>query len=293
MALKSMTAFGRTSHSFEGWRLTVEIKSLNHRFLDIILRLPKRYSPLEERIRRLLREKIARGRLEVSVQINGSPPGVLALACNWELARALVTILKNLKAELALEGEVSLAQVASFREIIVPSEEEVDLELLWQELAPLLAKTLEDLQAMRLKEGQALLDDLQERLLKVEDLLGEIKEIWPVAYEAARERLRERLQRALSGIEYDPARLAQEMAIMADKLDINEEMVRLRSHIDQFRHYLSLDEPVGRRLDFLVQEMFREVNTLSNKVQEAKINHLAVEIKGELERLREQIQNIE
>ncbi|WP_456432256.1 YicC/YloC family endoribonuclease [Thermosulfuriphilus sp.] len=293
MALKSMTGFARASRSFEGWRLTVELKSLNHRFLDIVIRLPKRYSPLEDRLRRELAARVSRGRLELSIQISGLPREVQVLSCNWDLARSLLTILKTLKAELGLEGEVTLAQVASFRDIIVPTEEEADLEALWRELYPVFEEALEDLISMRVREGEALYKDLKGRLQEIEGLLAQIGHLWPQAFEGAKKRLEERLTRALANIEYDSTRLAQEMAIMADKMDIHEEMVRLHSHIGQFYHYLESLNPVGRRLDFLVQEMFREVNTLSNKAQDAQINHLAVEIKGELERLREQIQNVE
>lgn len=294
MSLKSMTGFGRAEKNWDTWSLRVEVKSLNHRFQEIITRLPKRYQALEERVRRIIRERFARGRFEVHVYLSGTPPQAAALNINQHLTEQYLAGLRLLKSLYHLEGEVEVRDLLRMRDVFSPVETEEDLEKLWQEMGPVLEEALDELEAMRQKEGAFLEEAIRENLKKVEKFLQEIEALKEPTLQSARERLEERIQRLLKDKELDPVRLHQEVAYLADKLDFTEELDRLHSHIRQFWRVLEEEEgPRGRKLDFLLQEMFREVNTLSNKAGSAQISHLAVEIKCTLEKMREQVQNIE
>ena len=293
MALKSMTGFGRAEENWETWSLKVEVKSLNHRFLEIIPRLPKRYQALEEKVRREIRERFARGRFEVLVQISGTPPQVAALNLNQDLAEEYLRALRYLKTLFHLPGEVEVTDLLRMREVFTHVETEEDLEKLWQEMGPVFERALEDLAEMRAREGSFLEEVLKEHLHKVETLVEEIERLKEPVFEAAKARLEERVKKLLQDQEVDPLRLHQEIVFLADKTDFTEELDRLKSHLAQFRKTLQEEGPVGRKLDFLLQEMFREINTLSNKAGSAEISHLAVEIKCTLEKMREQVQNIE
>ncbi len=293
MALKSMTGFGRAEANWQTWSLKVEVKSLNHRFLEIIPRLPKRYQALEEKVRREIRERFARGRFEIFVQISGSPPQVAALSLNQDLAEEYLRGLRYLKNLFHLPGEIEVADLLRMREVFSPVETEEDLEKLWQEMGPVLEKALEDLAEMRAREGAFLEGVLKEQLHKVEELLQAIERLKEPVLLAAKTRLEERVKKLLADQELDPLRLHQEIVFLTDRTDFTEELDRLKSHLVQFRKILQEEGPVGRKLDFLLQEMFREINTLANKAASAEISHLAVEVKCTLEKMREQVQNIE
>jgi uncharacterized protein (TIGR00255 family) len=288
-----MTGFGRAEEIRETWSLRVEVKSLNHRFLEIIPRLPRRYQGLEERIRRTIRERFVRGRFEILVQVVGTPPGFQALSVNTELAAQYVTKLRLLKTILGLSGDIQVADLLRMRDVFTAVETEEDLEALWEELNPVLEKALSDLRRMREAEGAYLTQVLREQLGLLEGLVGRIEALKGEAFQTARRRLEERLKTLLANKGLDPLRLHQEIAILADKTDITEEIDRLRSHLRQFEKTFESPGPHGRKLDFLLQEMFREINTLSNKAGMAEISQLAVEAKCTLEKMREQVQNIE
>ncbi len=288
-----MTGFGRAEKNWENWSLRVEVKSLNHRFLEIIPRLPKRYQSLEEKIRRTVRERFARGRFEIYVYLSGSPPQTAALHVNRSITEQYLAGLKLLKTLYHLPGEIEVRDLLRMRDVFCPVETEEDLEKLWEEMGPVFRKALEDLEKMREKEGAFLEKTICENLQKIEGLLQQIQEKKEPAFQQARQRLEERIMHLLGDKELDPARLHQEIVFLADKTDFTEELDRLQSHIHQFWQVLKEIGPLGRKLDFLLQEMFREINTLSNKAAAAEISHLAVEIKCLLEKLREQVQNIE
>ncbi len=288
-----MTGFGRAEEAWETWALRVEVKSLNHRFLEIIPRLPKRYQALEEKIRRRIRETFKRGRFEIYVQLTGSPPEGQAVSVNETLAAQYLAGLNYLKAALGLRGELEVADLLKMREVFTPVETEEDLEKLWQELAPVFEKAIAELAAMREKEGAYLAQILKEQLKRLKELLEAIETKKEASFQAAKRRLEERLKLLLAEKGLDPIRLHQEVVILADRTDFTEELDRLRSHLAQFEKTLSEEGPHGRKLDFLIQEMFREINTLSNKAANAEISQLAVEVKCTLEKMREQVQNIE
>ncbi len=293
MSLYSMTGFGRAEESCETWTLRVEIKSLNHRFLEIIPRLPRRYQGLEEKIRRRIRERFVRGRFEILVQVVGTPPGAQALSVNTELAASYVAQLRLLKSLLGLSGDPQVSDLLRMRDVFTAVDTEEDLEALWKEFAPVFERALEGLADMRREEGIFLAKVLKEQLAQLEDIVARITDLKTEAFERARRRLEERLQKLLADQGLDPLRLHQEVVILADKTDITEELDRLRSHMQQFAKTLEAPGPHGRKLDFLLQEMFREINTLSNKAGMAEISQLAVEAKCTLEKMREQVQNIE
>ncbi len=293
MQLHSMTGFGRAEEVWDTWSLRVEVKSVNHRFLEIIPRLPKRYQGLEEKIRRYIRELFKRGRFEIYVQLTGSPPQGQALNVNETLAAQYVAGLKYLKNLFGLTGEVETADLLRMRDVFAPVETEEDLEKLWQELSPVLEKALCELAEMRKKEGAFLGEVLQEQIGHLKRLLTQIEALKEPAFQAAKQRLEERLKLLLHEKGLDPLRLHQEVVILADRTDFTEELDRLRSHLAQFEKTLQGEGPHGRKLDFLIQEMFREINTLSNKAANARISHLAVEVKCTLEKMREQVQNLE
>jgi len=290
----SMTAFGRgeTSHGGRNW--TVEIRSVNHRFCDIKIRLPRKLAALEEAIKKEVGSAFSRGHIEVTVNCDGNEEGNYQLRADLHLARQYHVCLQEIIADLGLNTQPDLATIAAYREVIVSESREESLEEIWAEgLGPALTAALTACRQMRLAEGNHLRDDLLTRLAFIGEAAGKIEALVPRLRTDRESTMRERLATLLNGVDLDPQRLAQEVAIMADKADVTEELVRLRSHIGQFDKFLSQDEAVGRRLDFLLQEFLREINTIASKIANAEIAHLGVELKNELEKMREQVQNLE
>ncbi len=293
MELRSMTGFGRAEEIRDTWSLRVEVKSLNHRFLEIFLRVPSRYHALEEKIRRTIREMFSRGRFEIHAQIIGIPPKVRILKINTDLVSQYISGLRLLKAQFGLSGELTISDLLRMREIFVPIEAEEDIESLWQEFRPVLMKALQGLLNMRISEGEFLANVLQEQLDHFQKIIQKIGDLKEKAIAHAKIRLEEKINTLLNGKDLDPIRLHQEIVLLIEKTDITEELDRLQSHVHQFTNILKGPGPHGRKLDFLLQEMFREVNTLSAKAGVAEISQLVVESKCVLEKMREQVQNIE
>jgi uncharacterized protein (TIGR00255 family) len=288
----SMTSFGRGEKTSNGLTWTVEIRAVNHRYRDIHLKLPRRLAALEERIKKEVAAFHARGHIEVAINSGGEQEAP-RFDANLELARQYHYCLLKIKEELSLPQAPDLAMLASFRDIIVPVEREADLELVWPAVRESLQEALKTSLVMRQQEGDALRDELLARLARFDQAIEVIEEVVPELVRKKQAALQERLDNLLRGVDIEPSRLAQEVVIMADKSDVTEELVRLRSHVRQFRHFLQLDEPVGRRLDFLSQEFLREINTLAAKIGDASIAHQTVELKNEIEKIREQVQNLE
>jgi uncharacterized protein (TIGR00255 family) len=289
----SMTSFGQGEKSIDGTTWSVEIRSVNHRYIDIHLKLPRRLAALEERIKKEISAFHARGHIEVTVNAAGGQGENPRLTANLPLAREYYHSLLSIKQDLGLPDQPDLALLASFRDVITPAERIEDLEVLWPGVREALAEALEMGLGMRLQEGAALRHDLQARLASLNDTVSSIDEIVPTLVLKKLAAFQERLDNLLQGVDIEPARLAQELATMADRSDVTEELVRLRSHIRQFQHFLEIDEPVGRRLDFLLQEFLREINTLASKIGDAAVAHQTVELKNEVEKMREQVQNLE
>ena len=290
----SMTAFGRGEKSSTGRTWTVEIRSVNHRFCDIKIRLPRKLAALEEAIKKEVSTAFTRGHIEVAVNCDGNEEGNYQLRADLPLARQYFRCLQEIISDLGLNTQPDLATVASYREVIVSENSEENLEEVWTEgLAPALAAAMTACRQMRQAEGDHLRNDLLSRLAFIAGAAGKIEALIPQLRADRETALKERLATLLNGVDLDPQRLAQEVAMMADKSDVTEELVRLRSHIGQFERFLDLDEAVGRRLDFLLQEFLREINTIASKIANAEIAHLGVELKNELEKMREQVQNLE
>jgi uncharacterized protein (TIGR00255 family) len=291
--IKSMTGYGRGEWQGDGKKLGVEVRSVNHRYFDFSIRLPRRLNPLETQVRNLLRQRLSRGRIEVLVQLDESAQPGQKLELDLSLARDIYLALKALQENLGIPGEVRLETMAGFRDIFGRREVETDLEKEWECLRAALEGALSGLESMRGEEGIKLREDFRGRLTAIENMIQQIEEKAPLALRACRDRLAQRVQELSGGLEIDETRLAQEVAFLAERSDITEELVRLRSHLGQFRDLLGRPEPAGRKLEFLLQEINREANTIGSKANEAAISHVVVEIKSELEKLREQVQNVE
>ena len=287
----SMTGYGRGEVTgAKSW--TVEIRSVNHKFLDLSIKIPRKYLGLEDRIKKEIGTYYSRGHVDVYVNPGAEAGDGIRLAANLPLARNYYQCLATIHQDLSLEAP-TLAMILNYKEIIVAHEEEEDLEAVWPQISEALNQALTMAQSMRAQEGEALKNELHQRLQEFAKTVEGIAQDVPAIVQRRTEKLKERLAILLQGVDIDPLRLAQEVAMMADKADVTEEVVRLRSHISQFSGFLAADEPVGRRLDFLLQEFLREINTLASKISDAPTAHLTVELKTEVEKLREQIQNIE
>lgn len=291
--IKSMTGFGRAAGLFQDRPLTVEMRSVNNRYREVLVRLPRQYSSLEDEVKKVVGRRISRGRVEVWIQVNEASDRLKNLKLDLELARTLYGILANLKEELGLDCQVSLSDLLEFREIIRYEEEETDLESFLDGLRPVLVDALDNLVEMRQTEGQAISEDLTGRLDAISGWVDEIESRRTVATEETAARLEARVKALTGDLELDHGRLLQEVAYLADRSDITEEVVRLRSHLDQLGALVQRGGVVGRRLDFLLQEINREVNTIGAKSGDVSVTNLVVETKAELEKIREQVQNVE
>jgi uncharacterized protein (TIGR00255 family) len=288
-----MTGFGRGEASAEGRTWIAEIRTVNHRFLDQRVVLPRAFSVFEETVKKRVAAALDRGRVELTFMVQGGGAIGPRLAVNEPVARQYHRCLQQLIDDLGLATAINLSDMLTLRDVITQEEQGPDMDKEGLLIGNALDGALRECDLMREREGLALKSDLLERLELFTDLLRRIQERLPELLLQRQSDLRGRVAKLLDGLDLDPIRLAQEAAIIADRSDITEEVVRLGSHIAQFQVFLSLDEPVGRRLDFLLQEFLREVNTLSSKIAHADIAHLGVEMKNEIEKLREQVQNIE
>ncbi len=292
----SMTGFGRGPANGSESIWSVELRSVNHRYLDISIKSPRRFIAWEDRIKKEVSARHSRGRIDIFISCNEDAVEGAKLKADLGLAKEYMNCLRAVADELSVAGEPDLNMIASYREIITQVDEETgaeELEKFWPELRDAINDALEECLDMRRNEGGILQNDLQDRLSFFQKNIDKIEQSVPLIVKKKEETLKERLDNLLAGVDIDPVRLAQEVAILADKSDVSEEIVRLRSHMDQFRGFLNLDEPVGRRLDFLVQEFLREVNTIGSKINNAETAHLIVELKSDLEKIREQVQNLE
>lgn len=293
MRPRSMTGFGRGEAADAGRTWVAEVRTVNHRFLDQRVILPRLFTALEEPVKKMVAAALDRGRVDVTFSVQGLAAIEPQLVVNESVARQYHRCLQQLISNYGLESVVTLKDMLTLRDVVSLEEQRPDMDAEWQLISRALAAALKDCDIMREKEGQALHQDLLNRLEKFESIVGQIKSRIPELQQQRTIDLRQRVNKLLEGLDLDPIRLAQETAIMADKSDVTEEITRLGSHMAQFRAFLVSDEPVGRRLDFLLQEFLREVNTLSSKIANASIAHLGVEMKNEIEKLREQVQNIE
>ncbi len=289
-----MTGYGRKEASGEAGHFSVEIRSVNNRYIDVQVKMPRGLSLLELRVKKTVQERCSRGRFDVLITRNGDREKATRLIVDDVLADQYVGLLRDLKMRYGLAGEVDLSLVAGMQNIITMTEVSEDMEAIWVLLATGLDAALDELDRMRLDEGAALVRDISGRIDAIEGMVRSIGAQSPLTVEKARKRMADTLAKLLQE-QPDPGRLAQEIAILAERTDVTEELTRLDSHLAQFRAMLTEtpEEAVGRKLDFLLQEMGREVNTIASKCQDAAISLDVVQSKAELEKIREQVQNIE
>jgi uncharacterized protein (TIGR00255 family) len=290
--IRSMTGFGAGKGSSGEEEIAVEVRSVNHKYCEVKARLPRELGALEVEVTRVVKERLARGGVEVTARRSGNH-GSVAPRVDAHLAEAYARAFAELQARLSLPGGATLADVLAADGVIRLEEREIDVDAARTALLAGLDRALEALLAMRGKEGAALARDLSSRLTQVEAIVARVRERVPRSVEHHRARLEERIAEISRGIPLDPSRLAQEVAIFADRTDVTEEIIRLGSHVAQVRSLLEGAEPAGRKLDFIVQEMHREVNTIGSKSQSAEIVADVVTLKAEIERMREQVQNVE
>ncbi len=290
--IKSMTGYGKGEACFGGGRVNVEIRSVNHRYGEIFVKLPRNLIAYENDVRKFVSERLKRGKIEVFVQYEPSAEAA-PLSVNFALAKAYHEALTSLKNRLGLAGEVSVQLIAAQKDVLAAEENHSQDESLREALLAAAKSGVEALEVMRSREGDALLNDLRKRLETVAALADKVARRAPLVVADYSVKLKERLAQFTADYAISEERLAQEVAMMADRCDITEELVRLNSHLKQFETTLSLSEPVGRKLDFLLQEMSREVNTTGSKANDAEIAFFVVEMKTEIEKIREQAQNIE
>lgn len=290
---RSMTGFGRGVATGEPGKVTVEMKAVNHRFSEVVFRMPRQFNALEDQAKKLILAQVTRGRVDVFVSWEAAAEAK-GVKVDKELALAYHNALKELAGEIGSKSELSLDTLARLPDVLSVREAEVTDEGIWSVLEPAVREALTNLIAMREREGAALVDDLTERLDRIESFRGAAAERAPQVVQEYQQRLTRRLEELLpQGNVVDPQRLVQEVALFADRADIAEEIQRLGSHVAQFRAALAEGEAIGRKLDFLVQELGREVNTIGSKANDASMTGAVVAAKSELEKIREQVQNIE
>ena len=291
--IKSMTGYGRVETTGQDRNIVVEFKSVNHRFLEISLRMPQALSPLELEFKKKIGEKIKRGRVEVFIRLEAGSTSAAETIVNLDIARNYFAALQRLKNEFGLTEEIGLKTLVGFRDIFSqPAETEIQPDVL-KKIASALEEALDMLVSMRQEEGLAIYQDMKQRLDFIKVILETINARSPQVILEYQRRLAERIKELTAGCVIDESRLAQEAAILADKSDITEEIVRMRSHIGQFVTLLQSAEAEGKKIDFLLQEMNREINTIGSKSNDSEIARQVIEAKSELGKLREQAQNIE
>ena len=289
-----MTAYGRGEYTFEDKRFVAEIKSVNNRYRDIIVRCPKSIQGLEEEIRSQVASRIKRGRIEVIIQMErGEEEVAYDLELNVPLVKSYLKIFKRLCETLGVDQKISPETLWQMKDVVVVKPEEVDFETVRPALQTVLQLALDSYDSMRIQEGSGIEEDFHKRLHLIEEYINDIENKAPNVSKEYEKRLKDKIKRMSEDIEIDNNRLIQEVGIFSEKCDMTEEIVRTGSHLKQFRSYMSMEDAIGRRLDFLLQEINREANTMSAKAQDSSISAKVVEIKAELEKLREQAQNVE
>ena len=291
--IRSMTGFGRGSYDKDGKSFTIEIKSVNHRYFETNIRMPRVLIAFEDKIRKIIGEKVKRGKLDVFVTQGNYEKEDVEAYLNEKLAESYLNCFRTLKDKYDLRDDISVTQIARLPEVLTLKQKEEDVSEIFEYLEQSLAKALEDLLFMREREGEKLLEDVHSKCGVINELVQKIEERAPFVVSEYKEKLTQRINALVKEVEFDENRVAMEVAIFADKAGIDEEVVRLNSHIAQMKETLILDEPIGRKLDFIIQEMNRETNTIASKANDLEILNTVINMKSEIEKIREQIQNIE
>jgi len=291
--IRSMTGYGTAERERDGQRLTAEIRSVNHRFCEVSIRAPKLVGPFEDQIRQLVQDRFARGKFNLTVTWSGIGDAGEVLRLNDTVADQYVRLLEQLRTRYKIDSGLDLKTLAGLPDVFSWEHTALSDEETWELVQDVVARSCDNMNMMKAREGEALARDFEKRLALIRTELEKVIERAPLRPAEAKERLLSRLRPLLADVEMDPARIAQEVALMADRLDCTEECVRLSAHIDQFRSLSEGPEMAGRKLNFLLQEMNRETNTIGSKGNDVDIAHAVIVMKEELERLREQVQNVE
>ncbi len=291
--IKSMTGYGSAKGASDKLGITVELRSVNNRFLDCNVRIPRVYTCLEDAIKARVQQGISRGKVDVYVTIDASGAEDTVVSVNEPVADAYVAALRAISERYGIPNDATATSLARMQDVLTVTKAEADVEKLGRDIVEILSRAIDDFNAMREREGAKLHDDIAARAGEVERLVGLAEERSPETVKEYRERLTARLMEVLESTSIDEGRILTEAAIFADKVAVAEETVRLRSHISQLRDMINSDEPVGRKLDFLVQEFNREANTMGSKGNDLQMARIVVDMKAEIEKIREQIQNVE
>lgn len=291
--VKSMTGYGRAEDTLNGCTITVELRSVNNRYLDCNVRMPRLYLFAEETIKSRVQNTISRGKVDVFVTLDSTGGEQVQVSVNQPLADGYYAALTQLAERYGMSKDISVSLLSRFPDVLLAEKAEEDVEQRAQDICSVLDRALADFDQMRTREGARLEADVLSRAARIEELVGKVEERSPQTVAEYRAKLEARMNEVLSNTQLDPARILTEAAIFADKVAVDEETVRLRSHIGQLRHMLEQGGATGRKLDFLIQEFNREANTIGSKCSDIDIARHVVDIKAEIEKIREQVQNIE
>ncbi|MCL2662442.1 MAG: YicC family protein [Oscillospiraceae bacterium] len=291
--IKSMTGYGGAKGTSGKLEISIEVRSVNNRYLDSSIKMPRVFNSLEETFKSIVHEKISRGKVDVFITIDSTKSDDIEIRINRPLVEAYVSALRTIAWENELSSDIRVADLTRFPDILQAEKREADTEIMRTDISKILKAALDDFNEMRKREGEKLSRDISGRLDEIEKLTKLAEEISPRSVEEYRKKLETRINEVLQSSNIDESRILTEAAIFADKTAINEELVRLRSHITQLRQLLPLDEPAGRKIDFIVQELNREANTIGSKGNDAEMSKVIVDLKAEIEKIREQAQNIE
>lgn len=288
-----MTGYGRAQKILSGRDILVEIRSVNHRYYEYSSRIPRAYSYIDEKLKTLLKTSVSRGKVEVSVTINNIEAKESEISINKAVAEGYVNALRSVSDELGLKDDLVLSKLIKLPEIFVVQKAPDNQEQIWADIAEVADEALSKFVEMRSTEGEKLKNDIIAKADFILGMVAQVEELSPQTVENYRNRLYQKLSEILENKDIDEQRILTESAVFAEKIAVDEETVRLRSHVSQLKNMFDSDDPVGRKLDFIVQEMNREVNTIGSKAQDLNITKIVVEMKAEIEKIREQIQNIE
>ena len=290
---KSMTGYGRGQKIIGGRDILVEIRSVNHRYYEYSSRIPRAYGYIDEKLKSLLKTAVSRGKVEVSVTINNIEARESEISINKAVAEGYINALRSVSGELGLRDDLVLSKLIKLPEIFVVQKSPDNQEQIWNDVSEVATEALQKFVEMRQTEGEKLREDIISKAGYILEMVSKVEELSPLTVENYRRKLYQKISEVLEGKDIDEQRIITESAIFAEKIAVDEETVRLRSHVSQLKDIFSSDDPVGRKLDFIVQEMNREVNTIGSKAQDLNITKIVVDMKAEIEKIREQIQNIE
>ena len=291
--IKSMTGYGSAKGTVEGLDIHVELKSVNNRYLDCSVRLPRSFLFAEDMVKSLVQKHISRGKVDVFLNVDSSAAGDMTVRVNEGLLKGYVEAIGHIAEEYGLTNDISALSVARFPDVLMVEKRDLDAEAISAGMEKIVEAALQDFDSMRLREGEKLCEDVLSRLETISSLVSQVEEKAPETVAAYRQRLEQKMAEVLGTAGIDENRILAEAAVFADHIAVDEETVRLRSHMSQLRTMIQGNSPTGRKIDFLIQEVNREANTIGSKCQNSEIAHVVVDLKSEIEKIREQIQNIE